>query len=54
MWLDMQAPEPNVSPVSDPCAFDGMLLAFFWVSSFSKITLSSNVCDVLISVQVHV
>jgi hypothetical protein len=31
----MQLPEPNVGPRSDPCAFVGMLLTFFWLSSFS-------------------
>jgi hypothetical protein len=31
----MQAPEPNVWFGSDPCAFDGVLLTFFWFSSFS-------------------
>jgi hypothetical protein len=31
----MQLPEPNVGPRSDPCAFVGMLLTFFWLSSLS-------------------
>jgi hypothetical protein len=31
----MQLPEPNFSPGSDPCAFDGMLLTVFWLSLFS-------------------
>jgi hypothetical protein len=31
----MQAPEPNFGFGSDPCAFDGVLLTFFWLSSFS-------------------
>jgi hypothetical protein len=37
VWLDMQLqlPEPNPWLRRDPCAFVGMLLAFFWLSSFS-------------------
>jgi hypothetical protein len=31
----MQAPEPDFGFGSNPCAFDGMPLAFFWLSSFS-------------------
>jgi hypothetical protein len=31
----MQLPEPNLGPGSDPCAFDGVLLTLFWLSSFS-------------------
>jgi hypothetical protein len=35
VWLDMQAPEHNFGFGSDPCAFDGIPLTSFWLSSFS-------------------